>query len=89
MKNYIIKCSDSIENERVQIKILGKGHKWSEGCLTTQYINKPILIFDNLNNKERAISYHSKEMSEDYKQHSCYKKHLRISANDFLKLKKF
>ena len=89
MTNYIIECEDSIENEKVQIKILGKGYRWVTEYDLIQYENEPVLIFDNLNSKDRAISYHSKIMSEDYKQYSCYKKHKRIKAVDFLKLVRF
>lgn len=86
-KNYIIVCSDSVENEMVQIKILGRDYCWSEGGRTIQHVNQPVLIFDNLNNKDRSISYHKSLMNSDYKEHSCYKKHIIISANDFLLLK--
>jgi len=87
--NYIITCDNEDENELVQIKILGKGYSWSEGEKTISYKNKPVLIFDNLNNKDRSLSYHNHLMSEDYKIHSCYKKHRLISAIDFLKLVRF
>lgn len=83
-KNYIIECDDSIQNEKVQIKILSKGYKWSEGSEVTQHINEPVLIFDDLNNKEKSISFHRNKMSEDYRIHSCYHKHIRITAADFL-----
>ena len=84
-KNFIIQCDDSIQNEKVQIKILAKGYTWVTGYDLIQHTNEPVLIFDNLNSRARTISYHSKIMSDDYKKYSCYKNHTRISASDFLK----
>jgi hypothetical protein len=87
--NYIIVCADEYENELVQNKILGQGYCWSEGKKTISYKNKPVLIFDNLNNEDRSLSYHNHLMSDDYKINSCYNKHKLISAMDFLKLVRF
>ena len=89
MKNYIIVCDAKIENELVQIKILAKGFKWSGGCLVTQHTNMPVLIFDDLNNTDRSISYHESVMDNYYKKYSCYQKHITINASDFLLLRKF
>ena len=86
-KNYIINCENEEQSELVQIKILGLGYAWSEGGKLIAHRDKPVLIFDNLNNEERSISYHNRQMSLDYKQYSCYKKHKIISALEFLKLK--
>lgn len=88
-KHYIITCENEEQNELVQIKILGKGYTWSEGGKLVTNKDKPVLIFDDLNNKERSISYHNHLMSLDYKKYSCYQKHKIISALDFLELKIF
>ncbi len=88
-KYYIITCENEEQSELVQIKILGKGYVWSEGGKLIVHKDKPVLIFDDLNNKERSISYHNSLMSLDYKQYSCYQKHKIISALDFLELKSF
>lgn len=88
MKNYVILCESSDQSEMVQIKILAKGYTWVSGFKLTQYTDKPVLIFDNLNSKDRAISYHEKLMSEEYKKYSCYKNHQVIGAEDFLKKEK-
>ena len=84
-KNFIIQCDDSVQNEKVQIKILAKGYTWVTGYDLIKHTNEPVLIFDNLNSRVRTISYHSKIMSDDYKKNSCYKNYIRISASDFLK----
>ena len=82
-KHYIITCENEEQNELVQIKILGKGYTWSESDRLVTNKDKPVLILDDLNNKERSISYHNKLMSLDYKKYKI------ISALDFLKLKIF
>jgi hypothetical protein len=89
MKHYVIICESSDQNEMVQIKILAKGYTWVTGFKLTQYTDKPVLVFDDLNSSDRAISYHEKIMSEEYKKYSCYQKHKLINAVDFLKLVRF
>lgn len=88
-KHYIITCENEEQSELVQIKILGAGYLWSEGGKLVNHTNKPVLIFDDLNNKDRSISYHEKLMSDQYKPYSCYQKHKTISAINFLELKRF
>jgi len=89
MRNYIILCESSEQNEMVQIKILGKGYEWITGVKLTQFTDKPVLVFDDLNSSNRAISYHEHLMSEQYKKYSCYKNHRTISSEAFLKLVRF
>ena len=89
MKNYVIFCESAEQNEMIQIKLLSKGYEWVSGYKLIQFTDKPVLVFDNLNSKDRAISYHEKLMSEEYKKYSCYKNHRVIGAEAFLKLVRF
>jgi anthranilate/para-aminobenzoate synthase component II len=88
MKNYIIICNTENENIAVQAKILALGGKWVSGKTTIQFTDKPELIFDNLDSKERTISYHETVMRDDYKRLSCYKNHKTITAIEFLQMGK-
>ena len=89
MKHYVIFCESSDQNEMVQIKILAKGYTWVSGFKLTQFTDKSVLVFDDLNSSDRAISYHEKLITEEYKKHSCYKNHRVIGAEAFLKLVRF
>lgn len=88
MKNYIIICNTENENIAVQAKILALGGKWVSGKTDVQYTDKPVLVFDDLNSDERAMSYHEAIMSDEYKKCSCYRNHKTMTAIEFLRKRK-
>ena len=88
MKNYIIICNTENENIAVQAKILALGGKWVSGKTDVQYTDKPVLVFDDLNSDERAISYHETIMSDEYKKRYGYKNHKTMTAIEFLRKRK-
>ena len=88
MINYIIICNTENENIAVQAKILALGGKWVSGKTDVQHTDKPVLVFDDLNSDERAMSYHEAIMSDEYKKWSCYKNHKTMTAIEFLRMRK-
>ena len=88
MKNYIIICDTENQSIAVQMTLLAFGATWVSGTNFAQNTDKPVLVFDDLNSDERAISYHETIMTEEYKKRSCYKNHKTITAIEFLRMRK-
>ena len=88
MKNYIIICDTENQSIAVQMTLLAFGATWVSGTNFAQNTDKPVLVFDDLNSDERAISYHEAIMTEEYKKRYCYKKHKTMTAIEFLRMRK-
>ena len=88
MKNYIIICDTENQSIAVQMTLLAFGATWVSGTNFAQNTDKPVLVFDDLNSDERAISYHETIMTEEYKKRYCYKKHKTMTAIEFLRKRK-
>ena len=88
MKNYIIICNSENQSIAVQMTLLAFGATWVSGTNFAQNTDKPVLVFDDLNSDERAISYHETIMTEEYKKRYCYKKHKTMTAIEFLRMRK-
>lgn len=88
MKNYIIICDTENQSIAVQMTLLAFGATWVSGTNFAQNTDKPVLVFDDLNSDERAISYHETIMTEEYKKRYCYKKHKTMTAIEFLRMRK-
>ena len=88
MKNYIIICDTENQSIAVQMTLLAFGATWVSGTNFAQNTDKPVLVFDDLNSDERAVSYHEAIMTEEYKKRYCYKKHKTMTAIEFLRMRK-
>ena len=88
MKNYIIISDTENQSIAVQMTLLAFGATWVSGTNFAQNTDKPVLVFDDLNSDERAISYHETIMTEEYKKRYCYKKHKTMTAIEFLRKRK-
>ena len=88
MTNYIIICDTENQSIAVQMTLLAFGATWVSGTNFAQNTDKPVLVFDDLNSDERAISYHETIMTEEYKKRYGYKKHKTMTAIEFLRMRK-
>lgn len=88
MTNYIIICDTENQSIAVQMTLLAFRATWVSGTNFVQHTDKPVLVFDDLNSDERAMSYHEAIMTDEYKKCSCYGNHKTMTAIEFLRMRK-